>query len=199
MGATAMADHGARWDDQTDAHELRLILDGRVAATIERWTSGPDDPDPMWMAYGPQEPDCDRLQLGVHGTVMDAARAVTLHHGVPTVPLPAALLDEWGLQVSSLADEPRAITLHDKPRNTAAKLLAAASQASSAVVDMVEAARDERPDLILQHAEPETFNLLADAARLFLEAAGVPEQHAQIYAALVKWIEDEGVGLSDVG
>lgn len=78
------------------------------------------------------------------------------------------------------------------------KLLAAASQASSATVDMIETARDERPDLLLEHVSAETMNLLVDAVRIYVEACGVPPRDGQIYGALIKWTEENGEGLADV-
>lgn len=72
-----------------------------------------------------------------------------------------------------------------------AKLLAAASQASGAATDMIEAARDGARDEVSNAWTGETLLLLADAARLLIEANEIPEQDGQLYGALVKWIEGD--------
>lgn len=70
------------------------------------------------------------------------------------------------------------------------KLLAAASAASSAATDMIEAARDGQISAIGNVGSGETLVALADAMRLLLDAtSGDSEEEAQLHGAVIRFLE----------
>ncbi|WP_421907091.1 hypothetical protein [Mameliella sp.] len=74
---------------------------------------------------------------------------------------------------------------------TKGKLLAAASAASAATSDMIEAARDKEISPVGRVGSGETLTLLADAMRLLLEANPDASDDAnQLHGALIRFLED---------
>lgn len=72
-----------------------------------------------------------------------------------------------------------------------ALLLAAASAASGAVTDLVEAARTATGQNLTQANQIETIGMIIDALRLTLEAKG-GEGDEMLLVTLDKWIADNG-------
>ena len=84
-----------------------------------------------------------------------------------------------------------------RPRWTArptpvSALLAAASSASSAATDLVEAARDETISSQDPVEDGATLALLVDAVRLVIDAVGDDERDGQLLGAALKWLEENG-------
>ena len=69
------------------------------------------------------------------------------------------------------------------------KLLAAASSASAAATDMIEAVRDDKIDDFWNVGGGETAESLADSLRLLLEATG-RDDDAQLLGALVRYLDE---------
>ncbi|TNF19179.1 MAG: hypothetical protein EP318_15605 [Rhodobacteraceae bacterium] len=65
------------------------------------------------------------------------------------------------------------------------KLLAAASGATTATLDMIEAAREGAP------LSPETITHLADALRLLVDAAPSDPEATQLHGALIRYLESQ--------
>lgn len=69
------------------------------------------------------------------------------------------------------------------------KLLAAASSASAAATDMIEAVRDGEINKLLNVGSGETTECLADSLRLLIEAIG-DDNDTQLFGALVKYLDE---------
>lgn len=82
----------------------------------------------------------------------------------------------------------------DEPVDVPRKLFAAASQASAASTDLIEAGRDGRISAVDNVGSGDTLALLVDATRLTIEAMGIQEHDNQLYGALVKWTEENARG-----
>ena len=71
-------------------------------------------------------------------------------------------------------------------------LLAAASAASSAATDLIEAARDGSISAMGNAGSGETLLTLADAMNLFLSAAPAEtEEEVQLHGAISRFIKDQ--------
>ncbi len=79
----------------------------------------------------------------------------------------------------------------DAWEDTRSKLLAAASSASAAVTDLVEAARAATGSNLTRPNMVETLTQLNDALRLTLEAGG-NEDDAALLHALEEWMASHG-------
>jgi len=73
-----------------------------------------------------------------------------------------------------------------------ATLLAAASAASSAATDMIEAARDGKISAFGNIGSGETCIALADALRMLLDAtSGESEDETQLHGAVIRYLESQ--------
>lgn len=73
-----------------------------------------------------------------------------------------------------------------------ATLLAAASAASAATSDMIEAARGDHISAFDGVGSGETITSLADALRLLLDAAsGETEEETQLHGAVVRFLDSQ--------
>jgi len=75
-----------------------------------------------------------------------------------------------------------------------ATLLAAASAASSAATDMIEAARDGKISATSNIGSGETCIALADALRMLLDAtSGESEDETQLHGAVIQYLESQPI------
>ncbi|MBY6120230.1 hypothetical protein KUV64_13920 [Mameliella alba] len=75
--------------------------------------------------------------------------------------------------------------------DAARKLLAAASAASAATTDMIEAAREGEIKPVSNVGSGEALTMLADAMRLLMEANPIVADDAnQLHGALIRFLEE---------